>query len=187
MRIIKSFKMFESALPFKDFEPIKLRIKEVLDTHYYPNVSFEKDGKKNTKNYFVGLEVNESKFGITINVFLRFPDLWRREDEWGQEIETGGSMIKYSDLNPDFKQATIIEELEDTISEFISGNIDFVGFDFFGKSAKGQKNGHTKTIEDVTDKFNQALDELDQEPDDVKDGTITFSFNIKNIGVYALK
>ena len=82
-------------------------------------------------------------------------------------------------MNIEFKQATITDELKDAISELLDGNIDFVGFSFFGKSAKGQKNGHTKTIEDVTDKFNQALDELEQEPDDVKDGTITFTFNIK--------
>ncbi len=171
--------MFESSLPFRDFEPIKLKIEELLNTHYYPNVSFEKDDKKNTKAYFVGLDANESKFGITINVMLRFPDLWRREDEFGQEIETGGNIIRYSDLNPDFKQETIIDELKDIISDFMSGDISFVGFEFFGKYVKGQKNGHTKTIEDVGDKFNQALDELEQEPDDLKDGTITFTFNIK--------
>ncbi len=172
--------MFESALSFKDFEPIKLRIKELLDTHYYPNVSFEKNGKKVVKDYLVGLEPTGSKFGVKITVMLRFADLWRRENEFGEEIETGGNMIKYSDLNPDFKQETIIDELKDIISEFMSGNIDFVGFEFFGKSAKGQKNGHTKTIEDVTDKFNQALDELEQDADELKDGTIFFSFNIPN-------
>lgn len=171
--------MFESSLPFRDFEPIKLKIEELLNTHYYPNVSFEKDGQKNTKEYFVGLDANEGKFGIIINVMLRLPDLWRREDEFGQEIETGGSIIRYSDLNPDFKQETIIDELKDIISDFMSGNIDFVGFEFFEKSAKGQKNGHTKTIEDVGDKFNQALDELEQESDEIKDGTITFTFCIK--------
>jgi hypothetical protein len=170
--------MFESSLPFRDFEPIKLKIEELLSTHYYPNVSFEKDGKKNIKDYFVGLDANESKFGITINVMLRFPDLWRREDEFGQEIETGGSMIRYSDLNPDFKQETIIDELKDIISDFMSGDVDFIGFEFFGKSAKGQKNGHTKTIEDVSDKFNQALDELEQESDVVKHGDVVFTFNV---------
>jgi hypothetical protein len=178
MRIIKSFKIFESSLPFRDFESMELRIKQLLDTHYYPNVSFEKEGKKIVKDYLVFLDPTESKYGKQIKVMLRFADLWAREDEWGEEIVTGGSFIKYSQLNPDFKQATIIEDLKDTILEFMTGKIDFIGFEFFGKSAKGQKNGHTKTIEDVTDKFNKALDELEEEDDEVKDGTIFFTFNI---------
>jgi hypothetical protein len=45
MRIIKSFKMFESGLSYKEYEPIKTRIKEILDTHYYPNASTEKKRK----------------------------------------------------------------------------------------------------------------------------------------------
>lgn len=179
MRIIKSFKMFESGLPYKEYEPIKTRIKEILDTHYFPNATSEKDGKKSNKQYLAFISPNESRFGTMIEVMLRFGDYWARENEWGEEVVTGGNDLKYSELNPDFKQATIVEEIKDAISEILTGNIDFVGFDFFGKSAKGQKNGHTKTIEDVTDKFNQALDELEQEPDEVKDGTITFTFCIK--------
>jgi hypothetical protein len=179
MRIIKSFKMFESGLPYKDYEPIKLRIKEILDGHYYPNATYEKDGKKLKKQYLVFITPNESKFGTMIEVVLRFGDYWEHEDDWGEEVVTGGTNLKYSELNPEFKQATITDEFKDAISEFLNGNIDFVGFEFFEKSAKGQKNGHTKTIEDVTDKFNQALDELEQEPDELKDGTIKFTFNIK--------
>ena len=174
MRIIKSFNLFESGLSYREYEPIKTRIKEILDTHYYPNASTEKNGNKLNKQYLVFITPNESRFGT-----LRFGDLWIRESEWGEDVETGGTDLKYSDLNIEFKQATITDELKDAISELLDGNIDFVGFSFFGKSAKGQKNGHTKTIEDVTDKFNQALDELEQEPDDVKDGTIIFTFNIK--------
>ena len=179
MRIIKKFKMFESCLSYKEYEPIKARIKEILDTHYYPNASTEKNGNKMNKQYLVFITPNESRFVTMIDVMLRFGDRWVRESEWGEDVEIGGTDLKYSDLNIEFKQATITDELKDAISEFLDGNIDFVGFNFFGKSAKGQKNGHTKTIEDVTDKFNQALDELDQEPDDLKDGTITFTFNIK--------
>ena len=179
MRIIKSFNLFESGLSYREYEPIKTRIKEILDTHYYPNASTEKNGNKLNKQYLVFITPNESRFGTMIDVTLRFGDLWIRESEWGEDVEIGGTDLKYSDLNIEFKQATITDELKDAISELLDGNIDFVGFNFFGKSAKGQKNGHTKTIEDVTDKFNQALDELEQEPDDVKDGTIIFTFNIK--------
>lgn len=181
MRIIKSFKIFESGLPYRDYEPIKVRIKEILDGHYYPNATYEKDGKKLKKQYLVFIAPNETKFGTMIDVVLRFADYWgEHENEWGEEVVTGGTNLKYSELNPEFKQAIITDELKDAISELLNGNIDFVGFEFFGKSAKGQKNGHTKTIEDVTDKFNQALDELEQEDPDVeKDGTINFTFNLK--------
>lgn len=179
MRIIKSFKMFESGLPYRQYEPIKIRIEEMLENYYYPNVTVENDGKKSVKQYLVFIEPNQSKFGTLIDVMLKLPDYWENETEWGEKVITGGNMIRYSELNPEFKQATITDELKDAISELLSGNIDFVGFDFFGKSARGQKNGHTKTIEDVTDKFNQALDELEQEPDEIKDGTITFTFCIK--------
>jgi hypothetical protein len=180
MRIIKNFKMFESGIYKKEFELIKTKIKQVLDSHYYPNVSFEKNGKKVVKDYLVLVGGNQSKFGNMIEVTLRFADYWKHVDEWDEEIETGGDIIKYSDLNQDFKQATIIEEIKDIISEFENDSIEFIAFNFFGKSARGQKNGHTKTIEDVTDKFNQALDELEQEDPDVeKDGTINFTFNLK--------
>ena len=179
MRIIKSFKIFESGLLYRDYEPIKVRIKEILDGHYYPNATSEKDGNKSKKQYLVFITPNESKFGTMIDITLRFGDYWKHENEWGEEVVTGGTDLKYSELNSEFKQATITDEIKYVISELLNGNIDFVGFEFFGKSAKGQKNGHTKTIEDVTDKFEQALDELEQEPDELKDGTIKFTFNIK--------
>ena len=179
MRVIKNFKLFESGLPYRQYEPIKTRIKEVLDGHYYPNASSETNGKKIDKQYLVYITPNESKFGTIIEVVLKFGDLWKTIDKWGEEVVMGGDYIRYSELNPDFKQATIVEEIKDIISELLNGDIDFVGFEFFGKKERGQKNGHTKTMEDVTDKFNQALDDLEQEPDDIKDGTIKFTFCIK--------
>lgn len=176
MRTIKTFKMFESS--YAKAEAIQKRIKEVLDAHYTPNAVSEKDTIK-YKNYLVSAYTTETKFGKNINVILRFPDYWKSQDAYGEEIESGGENIRYSELNIDFKQLTIVEEIKDIISEFEQGDISFIGFDFMGKSARGNKNGHTKTIEEVTDKFNQALDELEQEPDDLKNGTIFFLFNIK--------
>jgi hypothetical protein len=42
----------------------------------------------------------------------------------------------------------------------------------------GVKDGKLKIIEDVSDKFNAVLDELDANPD-VEDRVINFWFNIK--------
>lgn len=161
MRTIKTFKMFESS--YAKAEAIQKRIKEVLDAHYTPNAVSEKDTIK-YKNYLVSAYTTETKFGKNINVILNFPEYEK---------------IRYSELNIDFKQLTIVEEIKDIISEFEQGDISFIGFDFMEKSARGKKNGHTKTIEEVNDKFNQALDELDQEPDNIKNGTIFFLFIVK--------
>ena len=161
MRTIKTFKMFESS--YAKAEAIQKRIKEVLDAHYTPNAVSEKDTIK-YKNYLVSAYTTETKFGKHINVILNFPEYEK---------------IRYSELNIDFKQLTIVEEIKDIISEFEQGDISFIGFDFMEKSARGKKNGHTKTIEEVNDKFNQALDELDQEPDNIKNGAIFFLFIVK--------
>lgn len=161
MRTIKTFKMFESS--YAKAEAIQKRIKEVLDAHYTPNAVSEKDTIK-YKNYLVSAYTTETKFGKNINIILNFPEYEK---------------IRYSELNIDFKQLTIVEEIKDIISEFEQGDISFIGFDFMEKSARGKKNGHTKTIEEVNDKFNQALDELDQEPDNIKNGTIFFLFIVK--------
>jgi tRNA(Ser,Leu) C12 N-acetylase TAN1 len=161
MRTIKTFKMFESS--YAKAEAIQKRIKEVLDAHYTPNAVSEKDTIK-YKNYLVSAYTTETKFGKNINIILNFPEYEK---------------IRYSELNIDFKQLTIVEEIKDIISEFEQGDISFIGFDFMEKSARGKKNGHTKTIEEVNDKFNQALDELDQEPDNLKNGAIFFLFIVK--------
>jgi tRNA(Ser,Leu) C12 N-acetylase TAN1 len=161
MRTIKTFKMFESS--YAKAEAIQKRIKEVLDAHYTPNAVSEKDTIK-YKNYLVSAYTTETKFGKNINIILNFPEYEK---------------IRYSELNIDFKQLTIVEEIKDIISEFEQGDISFIGFDFMEKSARGKKNGHTKTIEEVNDKFNQALDELDQEPDNIKNGAIFFLFIVK--------
>ena len=89
MRIIKSFNLFESGLSYREYEPIKTRIKEILDTHYYPNASTEKNGNKLNKQYLVFITPNESRFGTMIDVTLRFGDLWIRESEWGEDVEIG--------------------------------------------------------------------------------------------------
>ena len=161
MRTIKTFKMFENS--YAKAEAIQKRIKEVLDAHYTPNAVSEKDTIK-YKNYLVSAYTTETKFGKNINIILNFPEYEK---------------IRYSELNIDFKQLTIVEEIKDIISEFEQGDISFIGFDFMEKSARGKKNGHTKTIEEVNDKFNQALDELDQEPDNIKNGAIFFLFIVK--------
>ena len=161
MRTIKTFKMFENS--YAKAEAIQKRIKEVLDAHYTPNAVSEKDTIK-YKNYLVSAYTTETKFGKNINIILNFPEYEK---------------IRYSELNIDFKQLTIVEEIKDIISEFEQGDISFIGFDFMEKSARGKKNGHTKTIEEVNDKFNQALDELDQEPDNLKNGAIFFLFIVK--------
>ena len=182
MRTIKTFKMFENTAPLSNrplvYPCIQKRIKEVLDAHYTPNAVSEKDTIK-YKNYLVSAYTTETKFGKHINIILRFPDYWKSQDAYGEEIESGGEKIRYSELNIDFKQLTIVEEIKDIISEFEQGDISFIGFDFMEKSARGKKNGHTKTIEEVNDKFNQALDELDQEPDNIKNGAIFFLFIVK--------
>ena len=72
-----------------------------------------------------------------------------------------------------------IHEIMDIIKEVEGSNkVTLIGFYYFGNKVMGAKDGKLKTIEDVSDKFDKALDELDANPD-VEERIISFWFNIK--------
>ena len=160
MKYLKSFN--ESGIADNLISELSSKIKEFI-TIFYPNI---KDADGNIRNFLPVISANQSKYGKQIEVTFTL----------GQGQLYG---VKYSDVNADFKQLNFIYEITDIIKEVeVSNKVTLIGFYYFGNKVMGAKDGKLKTIEDVSDKFDKALDELDANPD-VEDRIISFWFNIK--------
>ena len=160
MKYLKSFN--ESGIADNLISELSSKIKEFI-TIFYPNI---KDADGNIRNFLPVISANQSKYGKQIEVTFTL----------GQGQRYG---VKYSDVNADFKQLNFIYEIMDIIKEVeVSNKVTLIGFYYFGNKVMGAKDGKLKTIEDVSDKFDKALDELDANPD-VEERIISFWFNIK--------
>lgn len=160
MKYLKSFN--ESGIADNLISELSSKIKEFI-TIFYPNI---KDADGNIRNFLPVISANQSKYGKQIEVTFTL----------GQGQLYG---VKYSDVNADFKQLNFIYEITDIIKEVeVSNKVTLIGFYYFGNKVMGAKDGKLKTIEDVSDKFDKALDELDANPD-VEERIISFWFNIK--------
>lgn len=160
MKYLKSFN--ESGIADNLISELSSKIKEFI-TIFYPNI---KDADGNIRNFLPVISANQSKYGKQIEVTFTL----------GQRQLYG---VKYSDVNSDFKQLNFLYEIMDIIKEVEGSNkVTLIGFYYFGNKVMGAKDGKLKTIEDVSDKFDKALDELDANPD-VEERIISFWFNIK--------
>jgi len=156
MKYLKSFN--ESGIPDNLISELSSKIKEFIPI-LYPNI---KDADGNIRNFLPVISANQSKYGKQIEVTFRL--------DYG---------VDYSDVNADFKQLNFVYEIMDIIKEVEGSNkVTLIGFYYFGNKVMGAKDGKLKTIEDVSDKFDKVLDELDVNPD-VSDRIISFWFNIK--------
>lgn len=156
MKYLKTFN--ESGLSSNLISELSDSIKTSLD-HIYPHIE-DKDG--NTKRFFTLVTANQSKYGKQIEVTFAL--------DYG---------VKYSDVNVEFRQINFLLDIKDIIEEVEGANeVTLIGFNYFGNKVMGVKDGKLKIIEDVSDKFNAVLDELDANPD-VEDRVINFWFNIK--------
>jgi hypothetical protein len=60
-----------------------------------------------------------------------------------------------------------------------ASDVTLIRFNYFGYEVAGNKDGRTKTIEDVSYKFEEVLDELESKPEtETKGNRIVFWFNI---------
>ena len=81
MKIIKSFKVFESGLPYSYIEEIKIAIDNLLsEERFQPHIDedsswdYDEDGKAKKRKFGIGVDANESKFGVQIDVSFRTDD-----------------------------------------------------------------------------------------------------------------
>ena len=156
MKYLKRFN--ESGIPDSLMVDLSTKIKSYL-YRYQPNIE-EEDG--NIRKFGTHISANQSKYGKQIEVTFGL--------DYG---------VKYSDVNVEFRQINFLLDIKDIITEVEGANeVTLIGFNYFGNKLMGAKDGKLKIIEDVSDKFNKVLDELDANPD-VEDRVINFWFNIK--------
>ena len=150
-------KFNESGIPDSLVVELSNKIKTSL-SNIYPNIE-EKDG--NIRKFYTHVSANQSKYGKQIEV------------SFGLDYS-----VLYSDVNPDFKQINFLLDIKDIIMEVEgASDVTLIRFHYFGYDVVGNKDGRTKTIEDVSNKFEMILDELETKSD-VQDNRIIFWFNI---------
>lgn len=151
MKNIKSFKLFESGLPYSYVQDIQISINNLLsEEKFQPHINQENRWIGGMRKFSVGVIANESKFGVQYDVAFRLDD-----------------PIDIKLVNDEIKHCwrDIMEIIMDKSKS--QGQIKLTKFNYFGHSAVGRKNGHTGEIEDVTDKLEDAigLAEVDSKPE----------------------
>ena len=179
MKYLRKFnQLFESGLRHSETMEIETVIRELISTgNYSPNIEnfrgfhppfmfqgIEEPEEKKTRKFNITVSGNTSKFGLILEVAFRldYP-------------------VGYDEINYEFKQGTLPLEIKDIISQMMSKNVTLYGFDFFGNKVMGQKDGRTLEVEDVQDKFDITVEQLDSTPDKVSDtySPIIFWFLLK--------
>lgn len=168
MKRIKSFKVFESGLPYSYIEEIKIAIDNLLsEERFQPHIDedsswdYDEDGKAKRRKFGIGVDANESKFGVQIDVSFRTDD--------PVDPNLVNEEIKYS-------WRDIMDVIMDKSKSI--GQIKLTKFGYFDKSGEGRKNGHTKEIEDVTD---ELVDSIESSVSAVRSiRPIYFQFTITN-------
>lgn len=142
MKNIKSFRLFESGLPYSYVQDIKIAIDNLLsEDRFQPHINEENRWIGGMRKFSIGVDANESKFGVQFEVGFRTDDpvdpLLVNEE------------IKYS-------WRDIMDIIMDKSKS--PGQIKLTKFGYFDQSGEGRKNGHTKEIEDVTDLLVDAIE-----------------------------
>ena len=166
MKYLKRFN--ESGLSSNLISELSDSIKTSL-SHIYPHIE-DKDG--NIKKFFTLVTANQSKYGKQIEVGFFLED--------GNDPYNLRGGILYSDINSDLKQINFLLDIKDIIMNVEgASDVTLIRFNYFGYEVAGNKDGRTKTIEDVSDKFEEVLDELESKPEtETKGNRIVFWFNI---------
>ena len=164
MRNIKSFKVFESGLPYSHVQDMQLAIRNFLsEERFQPHINQVNRWTGGMRKFYVGVVGNESKFGVQYDVVFRLDE--------PVDIKLVNSEIKHC-------WRDIMEIIMDRSKS--NGQVKLTKFDYFGHSAAGRKNGHTMEIEDVSDELDHAIElaEVDSAP--VPDCPIMFQFTVVN-------
>lgn len=164
MKIIKSFKVFESGLPYSYAQDIQIATNELLaQERFYPNINQENKWIGGMRKFNVLVVANESKWGIQYEVVFRLDE--------PVDINLVNSEIKscWRDI-----QEIIMDKAK------VSGQIKLTKFEYFGYSGVGRKDGHTKQIEDVTDELIDAIELAEVEPKPYRYHPIMLQFTVTN-------
>lgn len=142
MRKIKSFKIFESGLPYSHVREIQLAINNLLsEDRFQPHINQVNRWIGGMRKFNVGVSANESKWGVQYDVTFQLDE--------PVDINLINEEIKYS-------WRDIMDIIMDKAKEF--NQIKVTKFNYFGYTGEGRKNGHTKEIEDITDELIDTIE-----------------------------
>jgi hypothetical protein len=164
MKVIKSFKLFESGLPYSYAQDIQIAINELLaQERFYPHINQENKWIGGMRKFNVGVVANESKWGVQYEVVFRLDE--------PVDINLVNNEIKSSWID-------IMEIVMDMTKS--QGKVKLTKFDYFGHTALGRKNGHTGEVEDVTDKLEDAIELSETESKPTNYHPIMLQFTVTN-------
>ena len=164
MKVIKSFKLFESGLPYSYAQDIQIAINELLaQERFYPHINQENKWIGGMRKFNVGVVANESKWGVQYEVVFRLDE--------PVDINLVNNEIKSSWID-------IMEIVMDMTKS--QGKVKLTKFDYFGHTALGRKNGHTGEVEQVTDKLEDAIELAETESKPTNYHPIMLQFTVTN-------
>jgi hypothetical protein len=159
-----SDKIFESSLPNEWVKDVQLGINDLLsEERFQPHINQENRWIGGMRKFNVAVAANESKFGIHYDVYFRLDE-----------------PVDIHLVNDEIKNCW--RDIMDAIMDRsrATGQIQLTKFEYFGYSAVGKKDGHTKQIEDVTDKLIDSIDLAEIEPKPYHIYPILLQFTVSN-------
>ena len=156
MKLIKSFRVFESGLPYSYSADMQIAINNLLlEERFQPHINQINPWTGNMRKFNVSVVANQSKWGIQYEVHFRLDQL--RLDQ----------PVHISLVNDQIKGCwrDIMEIVMDKSKS--QGQVKLTKFNYFGDSAQGRKDGHTGEVQDVTARLEDVieLDEVGPKPD----------------------
>lgn len=157
MRYLKSYTVFESGISEIKFQEVTNELKSIIDSYFTPHAESETGVRK----FKIDVKSNSSNYGTIFEIYF-----------------LGDYPTKYIHLNEEFKQLNFIIQLSDIIKEKTEfDSVTLISFRYFGHNVKGQKDGHTKTIEGVSDKLDLAITDCLSNQEVRSDYPIIMGFN----------
>ena len=164
MKTIKSFKVFESGLPYSYAQDIQITINNLLsEMRFQPHINQLNRWTGNMRKFNIGVIANESKWGIQYEVGFRLDE-----------------PVDISLVNSEIKSCwrDIMETIMDRSKS--QGEVKLTKFDYFGHSAAGRKNGHTGEVEDVSDMLGDVIELAETETKPTNYHPIMLQFTVTN-------
>ena len=164
MKKIKSFKLFESGLPYEFAKDIQLGINDLLsEERFQPHINQQNRWTGEMRKFNVSVGSNESKFGVQYDVYFRLDE-----------------SVDINLVNDEIKNCwrDIMDIVMDKSKS--TGQIKLTKFEYFGYSGVGRKDGHTKEIEDITDQLVDSIDLAEMEPKPYGNNPILLQFTVTN-------
>lgn len=143
MKKIKSFKTFESGVAYSEYRDVAKKIKELLNSErFIPHTNQTNRWTNEERKFAIYTDCTKSKWGLVFDI------VYKLDEPINLNVVNDG--VKFSFLD-------VIELLLDYYPD---SKITLSKFSYFDEKVEGQKNGHTKEIEDVQEKAIEIIERL---------------------------